>query len=163
MRQARPRRPLDVCPTITLARSITEAMRGHRLRPGLDWMGGQGFGFEIDSAARIDVARKVMEFDALHQGSKTRPCELPCVDLALDWPALRPTRNEMDEAGRDALAALGMGNAKAVFIGQNGWRNAELHVIACKIDPATNRAYQLHRGHTRLNWWARRYGRGWPA
>ena len=161
MRQRRPRRPLAVCPTITLARSISDAMRRHRVRPGLDWIGGQNFGFDIDSASDANLARRVMEFDVLHQGSKTRPCELPCVHLTVDWPALRPTRKEMEEAGREALAALGMGNSMAVFVGHNGWQSAELHVIACKINPDTNRAYQLHRSHTRLNWWARRYGRGW--
>jgi relaxase-like protein len=159
----RPRRSLAVYPTITLARSITETMRPHRVRPGLDWIGGTGFSFEIDSAADAELGRKMMEFATLHQGSKTRPCELPCVHLALDWPALRPTRKEMEDAGREALAVLGMSNAMAVFVGHNGWQNAGLHIIACKIDPDTNHAYQLHRSHTRLKWWARRYGRGWPA
>ena len=163
MTRRRPRRPLAVCPTITLARSITEAMRPHRARPGLGWIGGTGFGFEIDNEADAELAHRMMEFAALHQGSKTRPCELPCVHLALDWPSLRPTRTEMEDAGREALAALGMGNAMAVFVGRNGWQNTALHVIACKINPDTNRAYQLHRSYTRLAWWARRYGRGWPA
>ena len=37
-------------------------------------LGGQNFGFEIDSAERMELARKMMEFQALphNQASKTR-------------------------------------------------------------------------------------------
>ena len=129
----------------------------------VNWIGGTGFFFEIESKADVHLARRIMEFEAVNQGSKTRQAEKVCVDLALDWPADRPTGKEMETAGRDALAALGMGNAKALFFGENGWQRAELHIVALKIDPETNRAYQLHRSFTRLAWWARRYGRGWPA
>jgi hypothetical protein len=161
--QRRPRRPLDVYPTVTLARSITDTVRRHRPRPSLDWFGGAGFWFGIDSADDFELGRKMMEFDTINQGSKTQQCRLPCVHLTVDWPSLRPTRKEMEEAARSALQVLGMGNALALFVGRNGWQKSELHVIACKINPDTRRAYQLHRAWVRLQWWARRYGRGWPS
>jgi len=154
---------LAVQPTITVERSITDAVRRHPGRGPLDWIGGSGFGFEIEDAGDAELAHKLMEFAFVNQGSGTRRCEKPCVHLTLDWPALRPTRKEMEDAGREALAVAGMGNARALFFGHNGWQRAELHIVACKIDPDTNRAYQLHRSYVRLNWWARRYGRGWPS
>ena len=33
----------------------------------VDWIGGTGFGFEIESEADAELARRVMEFDALNQ------------------------------------------------------------------------------------------------
>src|SRR5947208_3617227 len=47
----------------------------------VDWIGGQGFGFEIDTPADAELARRVMEFDALNQASRTRQCEQDCVHL----------------------------------------------------------------------------------
>ena len=59
-------------------------------------------------------ARRVMEFDALNQTSRTRRCEQDCVHLSLGWrPGETPTRQQMEEAARDALKTLGMENAKA--------------------------------------------------
>ena len=159
----RPRRPLEVYPAIALARSVAEVLQPLRLRPGLDCIAGAGFGFQIRTAGQADLACRVMEFRIVNQGSRTQRCRLPCVHVTIAWQALQPTAWEMEEAGRQALAALGVGNAMILFVGRNGWRNAGLHVIACKIDPGTNRAYQLHHSHVWLNWWARRYGRGWPA
>ena len=125
MTQRRPRRPLDVYPTVTLARSITDTVRRHRPRPSLDWFGGAGFWFGIDSADDFELGRKMMEFDTINQGSKTQQCRLPCVHLTVDWPSLRPTRKEMEEAARSALQVLGMGNALALFVGRNGWQKSD--------------------------------------
>src|SRR3954453_4621950 len=50
----------------------------------VDWMSGTGFGFEIETEADAELARRVMEFDALNQSSRTRVCEQDCVHLSLD-------------------------------------------------------------------------------
>src|SRR4051794_31865518 len=78
----------------------------------VDWISGQGFGFAINSRADADLARRVMEFDALNQASKTRRCEQDCVHISLSWrPGEKPRQQEMEAAARTALQSLGMGNA----------------------------------------------------
>src|ERR1700757_1003654 len=50
------------------------------------WISGQGsFGFEIKTAADAERARRVMEFDALNQNSRTRRCEQDCVHISVAW------------------------------------------------------------------------------
>ena len=72
----------------------------------------------IESREDADLARRIMEFDALNQTSRTRQCEKDCVHLSLGWrPGEQPTREQMEAAARDALKAIGMGNAKALFVG----------------------------------------------
>ena len=41
------------------------------------------------------------------------------------------------------LKALGMGNAKALFVAHNDEDYAHVHIVASKINPATGRAYDL--------------------
>ena len=84
------------------------------------WIGGTGFGFDIENREDADLARRIMEFDALNQASRTRQCEKDCVHLSLAWrPGETPTREEMEAAAREALKAIGMENAKALFVGHN--------------------------------------------
>jgi hypothetical protein len=47
------------------------------------WIGGTGFGFEIESREDADLARRIMKFDAINQASRTRQCEKDCVHLSL--------------------------------------------------------------------------------
>src|SRR4051812_15898093 len=73
------------------------------------WISGTGFGFEIKTDADADLARRVMEFNALNQTSRTRQCEQDCVHLSLAWSiGETPTKLEMEQGARDALSALGM-------------------------------------------------------
>jgi Ti-type conjugative transfer relaxase TraA len=126
----------------------------------VDWIGGTGFGFEIDNRADAELARKIMEFDALNQGSRTKQCEKDCVHLSLSWtPSQKPSRAEMEEAARDALKALGMGNAKALFVAHNDEDYRHLHIIASKINPDTDRAYDLAASYRKLSRWAEGYER----
>src|ERR1700690_4193765 len=70
----------------------------------VDWVSGQNFGFRITNADDAELARRIMEFDALNQASKTRRCEQDCIHLSLGWKAGEtPTRKEMEEAAEDAL------------------------------------------------------------
>src|ERR1700722_4464204 len=124
------------------------------------WISGTGFGFAIKNAADAELARRVMEFDSLNQGSRTRLCEKDCVHLSLAWrPGETPTQAEMEEAARDALASLGMGNAKALFVAHNDEDYAHVHIVASKINPATGRAYDLAASWRTLSTWAEGYER----
>ena len=94
-------------------------------RSRVDWIGGTGFGFEIDSAADADLARRVMEFDALNQGSPTKQCLKDCVHLSLAWTrGETPSRAEMEEAAHQALDALQLLGAQRLRDG-GGTHDAE--------------------------------------
>lgn len=124
----------------------------------VDWIGGQNFGFEINSRERIDLARRIMEFDALNQASRTRRCEKDAVHLMLAWRVGdQPTRSQMEDAAREALKALGMEGAKAFWVAHRDEDHAHLHIVASKINPETGRAYDLRGDHFKLSKWAEKY------
>lgn len=124
------------------------------------WVGGTGFGFRIENLEDADLARRVMEFDALNQSSRTKQCEKDCVHLALGWrPGETPSRQEMEAAAMGALKALGMENARAIFTSHTDEGYAHLHVVASKINPATGRAYNLLGNFLKLSKWAQEYER----
>ena len=126
----------------------------------VDWISGQGFGFAINGRADADLARRVMEFDALNQASKTRPCEQDCVHISLSWrPGEKPSQKEMEAAAQTALRSLGMGNAKALFVAHNDEDYSHVHIVASKINPDTGRAYDLERSKIKLSDWALDYER----
>ena len=122
------------------------------------WISGTGFGFAIETAADLDLARRVMEFDALNQASKTKLCEKDCVHLSLGWrPGQKPTQAQMEETAHQALAALGMANARAIFVAHNDEPYAHMHIVASKINPATGLAYDLKGDRLKLSRWAEQY------
>ena len=124
------------------------------------WIGGIGFGFDIETEADADLARRIMEFDAQNQASRTRPCEKDCVHLSLGWrPGEQPTIEQMEEAAREALKAMGMENARALFAIHNDEGYAHIHIVASKINPATGRAYDLKANFLKLSRWAEEYER----
>jgi hypothetical protein len=124
------------------------------------WIGGTGFGFEIETAADADLARKIMEFDALNQTSRTRRCEKDCVHLSLGWkPGETPTREQMEAAAKAALKSIGMENAKALFAAHRDEAYPHVHIVASKINPATGRAYDLKGNYLSLSKWAEQYER----
>ncbi|HEV7911273.1 MAG TPA: AAA family ATPase [Methylocella sp.] len=126
----------------------------------VDWFGGVGFGFEIGSRDDADLARRIMEFDAQNQSSRTRRCEMDCVHLAVCWrPGEEPTKEQMAAAAHDALTAIGMGNARALFAAHNDEGYAHLHIVASKINPDTGRAYDLKGNWLKLSRWAEAYER----
>jgi Ti-type conjugative transfer relaxase TraA len=164
-------------PRLNVGKGVTGAVR-YALGPGrdpktgelkqpanddksrVDWIGGQGFAFEVKTSADAELARRVMEFAALNQQSRTRKCEQDCVHLSLAWkPGETPTRAEMEAAARGALEALGMGNAKALFVAHNDEDYAHVHIVASKINPTTGRAYDLEKSWRKLSAWAERFER----
>jgi Ti-type conjugative transfer relaxase TraA len=134
------------------------------LAPGdtsrVDWIGGTGFGFNVETQADADLARRIMEFDSLNQGSRTKLCEKDCVHIALGWrPGENPTRDDMEKSALSALKALGMENAKAVFASHTDEGYSHIHIVASKINPATGRAFDLRGNFLKLSKWAEAYER----
>jgi hypothetical protein len=159
-------------PRATVGKGVTGAVRyalgegrgasNDNLEPGeksrVEWIGGTGFGFPIRTAGDADLARRIMEFDALNQSSRTKQCEKDAFHLSLSWnPGETPGRAEMEEAAMGALASIGMANAKAVFACHNDMPYAHLHIVASKINPDTGRAYDLKGNFLKLSAWAQ----GW--
>ncbi|MGE3481668.1 MAG: AAA family ATPase [Gammaproteobacteria bacterium] len=134
------------------------------LEPGektrVAWLGGQNFGFDITSRERAELATRVMEFDALNQKSRTKPCEKDAMHLTLAWRVGEaPSREEMEAAARSALKAIGMENAKAIWAAHRDEEHAHLHIVASKIDPDSGRAYNLKSDYLKLSKWAQQYER----
>jgi Ti-type conjugative transfer relaxase TraA len=124
----------------------------------VDWIGGVGFGFEIESREDADLARRIMEFDAQNQSGRTRQCEMDCVHLSLCWrPGEEPTREQMEMAAKNALASIGMGNARALFAAHNDEGYKHIHIVASKINPETGKAYDLKGNWLNLSRWAEAY------
>ena len=107
-------------------------------------IGGQNFGFAIDSAERLELARRMMEWNAHldNQTSPTKKCVKDCLHMSLSWDGgQEPTREEMDRAAKSALKALGMEGAQAVFIAHNDTEHRHIHIIASRVDPLTGRTF----------------------
>jgi Ti-type conjugative transfer relaxase TraA len=129
-------------------------------RSRVEWIGGINVGFPIETHEDANLARRIMEFDSLNQTSPTRRCVKDCVHLALAWrPGEQPTREQMEEAALGALKALGMENAKAIFVAHNDEQYAHVHIVASKLNPATERAYDLKQSYVKLSRWAEQYER----
>ena len=137
---------------------LKELLSGEQSR--VAWMSGTGFGFDITNAADADLARRMMEFEALNQKSRTKQCEQDCVHLSLSWArGETPGREEMERAAKSALEALGMGNARALFVAHNDEDYAHVHIVASKINPDTGYAYDLAKSYRTLSKWALEYER----
>ena len=127
--------------------------------PGLEsrvaWFSGTGFGFPIDSRERLDIARRVMEWAAQNQTSKTKKCIDDCLHLSLSWhPDEKPTRADMEAAAHSALAKLGMANARAIIVAHNDTDHAHLHLVISRINPETGKAFASSFDTEILSDWA---------
>jgi hypothetical protein len=129
-----------------------DAQTGERLElvPGENGratlLGGQGFGFEIDSPERLELARRVMEWQGLpeNQGSQTRKQDLDCLHASLSWePGQNPDRAEMIEAAQDFLKAVGLEKARAVFVSHDDTDHPHVHIVASRIDPETGKTLRV--------------------
>jgi ATP-dependent exoDNAse (exonuclease V) alpha subunit len=125
-------------------------------------LGGQNFGFEIEDAADLELARRMMEWNGKeeNQASRGRKCELDCLHMSLSWePGQNPTRDEMVEAAKGSLKALGMETAQAVFIAHDDTAHKHLHIVASRIDPATGKTFSQTNDHIIAETWSLRYER----
>ncbi len=120
-------------------------------------LGGQNFGFEIDSAERLEIARRVMEWQGLpdNQAGKTRKLDRDCFHASLSWgDGQRPDREEMLQAGREFLKAVGLEKARAVFIAHNDTDHAHIHIVASRLDPETGRTLNSDNDWIKGQAWA---------
>jgi len=134
--------------------------KGHNSRAEL--LGGQGFGFAIKSEADAELARKIMEFYGRpeNQASKTKPCELDCEHISLSWAkGQHPDRAEKIKAAEGVLAALGMGNARAVYYAHHDAAYDHIHIVASRLDPATLRAYSDFEDRYKAQAWSLQWER----
>jgi AAA domain/Relaxase/Mobilisation nuclease domain len=163
-----------VTPNIVTGSGITGALRyamgegvdpetGERLElvPGetsrAQVLGQQNIGFEIDSADRLDLARRMMEWNGLpeNQAGKTRKLDLDCLHASLSWgDGQKPDRAEMIEAGHSFLKAIGLEKAQAVFIAHDDTDHAHIHVVASRIDPETGRSLRMDYDKIEAHKWA---------
>jgi hypothetical protein len=129
-----------------------DPMTGERLElvPGetsrAELLGGQNFGFEVNSADRLELARRMMEWNGLpeNQAGKTRKLENDCLHASLSWgDGQKPDRAEMIEAAQSFLKAVGLEKARAVFIAHDDTDHAHLHIVASRIDPETRRSLRM--------------------
>jgi ATP-dependent exoDNAse (exonuclease V) alpha subunit len=107
-------------------------------------IGGQNFGFEIDSKESLELARRGMEWNGLPQNQASRgiKCEKDCLHASLSWEkGQNPTAEEMAEAAQGYLKALGMEKAQAVFVAHNDTAQKHLHIVASRIDPTTGKTF----------------------
>jgi hypothetical protein len=138
--------------------------RGNDWQPGQEsrvlWVSGQGFGFDIETREDAELARRMMEFMAANQTSPTRRCEKDALHLSLSWhPDELPTRQQMEQAAKDALKAIGMEKACAIYAAHNDAKYAHLHIVASRINPETGRTFADRDDFIKIDNWALGYER----
>jgi Relaxase/Mobilisation nuclease domain/Integrase core domain len=102
----------------------------------------------------------MMEFAAANQTSRTKRCDKDVLHMSLSWhPDELPTREQMEKAAHEALKALGMENARALFVAHNDTDHVHLHIVASRINPETGRAFSDTNDWKKINEWALEYER----
>src|SRR5271168_4073423 len=125
-------------------------------------LGGQNFGFDVNSADRLDLARRIMEFQGLpeNQAGKTRKLDRDCFHASLSWGAgQHPSREEMIQAGQEFLKAVGLEKARAVFVSHNDTDHAHIHIVARRLDPETGRTLNSDNDWIKGQAWAEKWER----
>ena len=125
-------------------------------------LGAQNIGFEIESAADLDLARRMMEWNGKeeNQASKWRKCEKDCLHASLSWePGQNPTRDEMIAAAQGFLKELGMETAQAIFVAHDDTAHKHLHIVASRIDPLTGKTFSQADDFTKAQAWGLTYER----
>ena len=148
-------------PVISIGKGVTGAVRyimgqgnhpvtGERLQLGegeesrAEILGGQNFGIAIENDADLDLARRMMEWNALpeNQASKGKKCVRDAFHASLSWEkGQNPTKAEMVEAAQNFLKSMGMEGAQALFVAHSDTAHRHLHIAASRVDPATGKTY----------------------
>ena len=138
-----------------------ELVPGEKTRAEI--LGGQNFGFEIDTPERLDLARRVMEWQGLPQnqtGKGRHKLDRDCLHASLSWgDGQTPDRAEMIEAAQSFLKSIGLEKARAVFVAHDDTEHAHLHIIASRIDAETGRSLTMDNDFIHAQAWAARWER----
>jgi hypothetical protein len=106
-------------------------------------IGSQNFGFEIRTDDDLAAARRLMEAPIVRHNERglTSIGRKDCLHLSLTWtPGYELPDAEKITASQQALSALDMTNARAIFVA----RRDAMHIIADRIDPISGQAYADH-------------------
>ena len=125
------------------------------------WVSSQGFDDWIpQNRVGVEAMRRIMEGMASRQTSKTKSCKKDCLHLVLSWrEGENPQRDEMERAAREALAAVGMEKARAIFVAHRDTENAHLHIVASRINPETGKAFSDSNSFPKWQKWALQWER----
>lgn len=133
-------------------------------------LGGQGFGFEPKTDEDVNLAVQIMEHNGEPnmQASPTKKCVLNALHMSLSWhPTQTPEQDEMRDASREFLKAVGMESAFAIFHRHSDTNHPHLHIGASMIDPKTGLTYDryqfLYKVHHRAIQWERDRDQVTPA
>lgn len=84
-----------------------------------------------------------------------RKGEYPVYHYSLSWhPDQQPTREDMIEAGRSSLKALGLEGYQAMMIAHHDEPHAHLHLLVNRVHPDTGKMVNLDFDKMRLSRWA---------
>ena len=104
-----------------------------------------------------DAPRLKRESGASPAGRRVRNAAF---HLSLSWAQdENPSREDMLEAGRDALKALGLDKHQALFVCHNDEPHPHVHILVNRIDRETGRANKLAHSKRKLQDWALAYER----
>ncbi|MCV0381726.1 relaxase/mobilization nuclease domain-containing protein [Nitratireductor sp.] len=116
-----------------------------------------------DPARAIDC----MAYTAMHQNdikaaagaARTgRKLTQPVYTYSLSWaPDEEPTKEEMIEAARESLKALGLDEHETLMVAHNDEPHPHIHVIVNRVHPETGKAAVLSNDHLVLSRWAEAY------
>ena len=108
------------------------------------WIGGQNFGFAIESRDGRRPGAPHHGIHALNQTSRTGAAKrIACTCRSAGGRARSRPASRWRRPRAGALEALGMENARALFVAHNDEDYAHVHIVASKINPDTGRAYDL--------------------
>ena len=114
-----------------------------------------------------EKAMKVMAWTATHQkelkeaaGVKAtgRKLSNPVHTFVLSWaPDEQPDHDHMIDAAKSAVAALGLADHEAVFVGHDDTDKAHVHIIVNRVHPDHGKAATLSKSRLKLSKWAEAY------
>lgn len=114
-----------------------------------------------------DKAIKCMAWTALRQqelkarsGASNRGRKMadPVYCYSLAWhPDQTPSQEQMIEAAKASLVALGMEEHEALFVGHNDEPHSHIHVVVNRVHPETGIANTLGKDFLRLSTWAQKF------
>jgi len=114
-----------------------------------------------------EKAIKCMAWTAMHQSeikvraggsAKGRKLVHPVYTYSLSWaPDEEPAPEQMIEAARESLRALGLEGHETLFVAHNDEPHPHIHVIVNRVHPDTGIAAPLSNDHLKLSAWAEEY------